>query len=136
MNYIENLWLFFIMVTGIIIVPGMDMMFVLANTLAGGRRAGAAATLGVMAGAAVHTVIAQTMPNALIVTIRNERRRFTGTIWFCLRSGRARRPAAGALSLQGGKIKQRFKRIPPSARQRRGFLPPSRPCGRGSSGSR
>ena len=35
MTYIENLWLFFILLTGIVIVPGMDMVFVLANALAG-----------------------------------------------------------------------------------------------------
>lgn len=54
MTYVENLWLFFILLTGIIIVPGMDMVFVLANALAGGRRAGLAATFGMMVGGACH----------------------------------------------------------------------------------
>jgi threonine/homoserine/homoserine lactone efflux protein len=57
MAYFEHLWLFFILLVGIVIVPGMDMMFVLANALVGGRRAGAAATAGIMLGGAVHTVI-------------------------------------------------------------------------------
>ncbi len=56
MTYVENLWLFFLLLTGIIAVPGMDMVFVLANTLAGGRRAGLAATFGMMAGGACHTL--------------------------------------------------------------------------------
>jgi threonine/homoserine/homoserine lactone efflux protein len=56
MTYTENLWLFFILVTGIVVVPGMDMMFVLANALSGGRRAGLTATLGMMAGGACLTL--------------------------------------------------------------------------------
>lgn len=51
------LWLFFCFVFGIIIVPGMDMTFVLANALAGGRRLGLYATAGVVAGGVVHVVI-------------------------------------------------------------------------------
>lgn len=56
MTYTENLWLFLILLTGIIIVPGMDMLFVLANALTGGRRAGLAATSGIMAGGVCHTL--------------------------------------------------------------------------------
>ncbi|MBP0582030.1 LysE family translocator [Labrys sp. LIt4] len=56
MTYTENLWIFLILLAGIIIVPGMDMHFVLANALTGGRRAGLAATTGIMAGGICHTV--------------------------------------------------------------------------------
>jgi threonine/homoserine/homoserine lactone efflux protein len=56
MTYTANLWLFLALLFGIIIVPGMDMMFVLANALMGGRRAGLAATAGIMTGGAAHTV--------------------------------------------------------------------------------
>jgi threonine/homoserine/homoserine lactone efflux protein len=56
MSYAENIWIFFILLLGIIIVPGMDMLFVLANALTGGRRAGFAATAGIMAGGVVHTL--------------------------------------------------------------------------------
>lgn len=55
MTYPEALWIFFILLAGIIIVPGMDMIFVLANALAGGRRAGLTATFGIMTGGAFHT---------------------------------------------------------------------------------
>jgi len=55
MNYHENLWLFFTLLFGIIIVPGMDMLFVLANSLTGGTKRGLAATGGIMAGGAVHS---------------------------------------------------------------------------------
>ena len=55
MTYAQNLWIFFALLFGIIIVPGMDMMFVLANALTGGRRLGLAATGGVMVGGLAHT---------------------------------------------------------------------------------
>lgn len=57
MEYFQHLWLFFVLLVGIVIVPGMDMMFVLANALVGGRQAGIAATAGIMLGGAVHTAI-------------------------------------------------------------------------------
>jgi threonine/homoserine/homoserine lactone efflux protein len=56
MTYAQNLWLFAVLVFGIIIVPGMDMFFVIANSLTGGRRLGLAATSGIMLGGAVHTI--------------------------------------------------------------------------------
>jgi len=55
MTYPEALWIFFILLSGIIIVPGMDMIFVLANALTGGRPAGIAATFGIVLGGAFHT---------------------------------------------------------------------------------
>ncbi|MFN7024689.1 MAG: LysE family translocator [Pseudorhizobium sp.] len=56
MTYGENLWLFFTLLFGIIIVPGMDMIFVLANSLSRGRAAGLAATAGIIAGGVVHSL--------------------------------------------------------------------------------
>ncbi|THK39634.1 LysE family translocator [Ensifer sp. MPMI2T] len=58
MSYAENLWLFFTLLFGIIIVPGMDMVFVLANSLTGGRASGLSATAGIMAGGVLHTLYA------------------------------------------------------------------------------
>lgn len=58
MSYMENLSLFFVLLFGIIIVPGMDMVFVLASSLTGGRPSGLAATAGVVAGGVVHTLYA------------------------------------------------------------------------------
>ena len=58
MTYAENLWLFFTLLFGIIIVPGMDMVFVMANSLTGGRASGLTATAGIMAGGVVHTLYA------------------------------------------------------------------------------
>ena len=56
MAYAANLWLFFVLLVGIVLVPGMDMMFVLANALTRGRAAGLAGTLGLMVGGACHTL--------------------------------------------------------------------------------
>jgi threonine/homoserine/homoserine lactone efflux protein len=60
------LWLFFSLVFGIIIVPGMDMTFVLANALAGGRRLGLYATAGVVAGGVAHVVVGALGVGALL----------------------------------------------------------------------
>lgn len=58
MSYAQNLWVYFILVLGIIIVPGMDMFFVIANALTGGRARGLMATAGVMLGGIFHTIFA------------------------------------------------------------------------------
>lgn len=58
MSYTQNLWIYFILVLGIIIVPGMDMFFVIANALTGGRARGLMATAGVMLGGIFHTIFA------------------------------------------------------------------------------
>jgi len=49
-----HLWLFFLMVFGIIVLPGMDMAFVLASSLRGGRPAGLFAVAGIVAGGVCH----------------------------------------------------------------------------------
>ena len=56
MTYAQNLWVFFVLLFGIIIVPGMDMFFVMANSLIGGRARGMAATTGIMVGGVFHTI--------------------------------------------------------------------------------
>ena len=56
MTYAQNLWIYFLLLFGIIIVPGMDMFFVMANSLIGGRARGMAATFGIMVGGVFHTI--------------------------------------------------------------------------------
>ena len=56
MTYAHNFWLFWVLLFGIIIVPGMDMFFVIANSLTGGRRAGLASVLGINLGGVFHTL--------------------------------------------------------------------------------
>lgn len=52
-----NLWLFFLLVLGVIALPGMDMAFVLASALGGGRRAGLAAVAGTVTGGLFHVAM-------------------------------------------------------------------------------
>lgn len=66
MSYAQNLWVYFILVAGIIIVPGMDMFFVMANGLAGGRVRALAATCGVMAGGVFHTLFGAFALSAIV----------------------------------------------------------------------
>ncbi|NML44051.1 LysE family translocator [Ramlibacter sp. G-1-2-2] len=53
----ETIWLFALLVFGIIALPGMDMAFVLASSLAGGRGGGFAALAGIVAGGLAHVVM-------------------------------------------------------------------------------
>jgi threonine/homoserine/homoserine lactone efflux protein len=54
MNHQAQLWLYFLVVFGVVALPGLDMAFVLASTLVGGRRSGLAAVAGIMAGGICH----------------------------------------------------------------------------------
>lgn len=60
-----DLWLFFLMVAGIIALPGMDMAFVAGSALAAGLRGGLAAVAGIVAGGVVHVAVAATGVAAL-----------------------------------------------------------------------
>ncbi|MDB5860117.1 MAG: rhtB [Ramlibacter sp.] len=53
----DALWLFALLVFGIIALPGMDMAFVLSSTLADGRRGGFAALAGLVAGGMAHVAM-------------------------------------------------------------------------------
>ena len=52
-----HLWIFFGLVFSIVILPGMDMAFVLGSALVGGRRAGLAAVAGLIAGGICHVTV-------------------------------------------------------------------------------
>ena len=52
-----HLWVFFGLVVGIILLPGLDMACVLGCTLGGGRRAGLASIGGVVTAALAHVAI-------------------------------------------------------------------------------
>lgn len=63
-----DLWIFFLLVLGVIALPGMDMAYVVSNSLAGGMIAGASATGGIIAGSLVHVTAAATGV-ALLLTL-------------------------------------------------------------------
>lgn len=52
-----HLWLFFVVVFGVVALPGLDMAFVLASTLRGGNGAGLAAVGGIVLGGIAHMVM-------------------------------------------------------------------------------
>jgi threonine/homoserine/homoserine lactone efflux protein len=54
MSHGVQLWLYFAVVFGVVALPGLDMAFVMASSLVGGRRAGLAAVAGIMAGGVCH----------------------------------------------------------------------------------
>lgn len=54
---LAQLWVFFILVLGVVALPGLDMAFVLASSMAGGRRSGWAATAGIVAGGVCHVAM-------------------------------------------------------------------------------
>ena len=54
----SHLWLFTLMVLGIIAVPGMDMAYVVASALTGGRKLGLAAVAGIVGGGMLHVAMA------------------------------------------------------------------------------
>lgn len=56
MTHYSQLWLFFVLVFGVVLLPGMDMAYVLGSALTGGRRAGLMAVAGVMSGAVCHVI--------------------------------------------------------------------------------
>jgi threonine/homoserine/homoserine lactone efflux protein len=53
-----HLILYFFVVLGVVALPGMDMAYVMASALTGGRRDGLAAVAGLVAGGVCHTVMA------------------------------------------------------------------------------
>jgi threonine/homoserine/homoserine lactone efflux protein len=57
MESASPLWLYALLVAGIIVLPGMDMAFVAASSLSGGLRSGAAALAGIVLGGLVHMVL-------------------------------------------------------------------------------
>lgn len=52
-----DLWLFFVLVFGIIVLPGMDMAFVAGSALTSGLRGGLMAVAGIVAAGMIHTAV-------------------------------------------------------------------------------
>ena len=60
MDQAAHLWLFFALVFGTILLPGLDMAFILASALTGGRRSGLTAVAGIMTGGVCHVAMGAT----------------------------------------------------------------------------
>lgn len=69
MEHTAHLWLFFVLVLGIVALPGLDMAFVLASALGGGRRAGLCAVGGIVSGGVCHVGVAATGAAVLLKVV-------------------------------------------------------------------
>ncbi len=57
MTEYAHLWLFFAILLGVVVLPGLDMAYVLGSSLTGGRQQGLIAVLGLIAGGTVHVTV-------------------------------------------------------------------------------
>ncbi|MEO8672984.1 MAG: LysE family translocator [Tahibacter sp.] len=60
------LWMFFLVVLAVVLLPGLDMAFVLGSALVGGRRQGLVAVAGIVAGGFCHVAAAALGVGALL----------------------------------------------------------------------
>lgn len=66
MTHFAHLWLFFVLVFGIIVLPGLDMAYILGSALTGGLRAGFTALSGIVAGGVFHVTMGAIGISALL----------------------------------------------------------------------
>jgi threonine/homoserine/homoserine lactone efflux protein len=102
----NSLWIYFVLVLGVVALPGMDMAYVVANALAGGARAAAAAIGGIVAGGVVHVITATIGITALLAAFPHALRLLVliGAVymaWMGIKFIRAR-PAAHAREVPAG----------------------------------
>jgi threonine/homoserine/homoserine lactone efflux protein len=57
LHHTSHYWLYFVLVAGIVAVPGMDMAYALSSSLINGRKAGFAAVAGSIAGGGAHVIM-------------------------------------------------------------------------------
>ncbi len=62
-----DLWLYFLAVLAVILLPGMDMAYVMASSLSGGRRGAVSSVLGIVSGGAIHVAVGATGMAALML---------------------------------------------------------------------
>ncbi|OJT25695.1 threonine transporter RhtB [Archangium sp. Cb G35] len=78
MEQTAHLWLFFVLVFGVIVLPGLDMAFVLASSLTGGRKAGLSAVAGIIAGGVCHVAAGATGVAVLLKVVPSA---FNALLW-------------------------------------------------------
>jgi threonine/homoserine/homoserine lactone efflux protein len=67
MHACTDLWLFFVMVFGVIVLPGMDMAFVASSALTRGLRGGLTAVAGIVVAGMLHTLVGATGAATLLL---------------------------------------------------------------------
>ncbi len=68
-DYYAQLWLFFVIVFGVVLLPGLDMAYVLGSALSGGRTAGLTAVSGIVAGGVCLVTVTTLGIGVLVKTI-------------------------------------------------------------------
>jgi threonine/homoserine/homoserine lactone efflux protein len=63
----SDLWLYFVAVLAVILLPGMDMAYVLASSLSSGARGAVASVAGIVSGGVIHIVVGATGIAALMI---------------------------------------------------------------------
>ncbi|GJI87442.1 LysE family translocator [Duganella hordei] len=115
MNQTANLWLYFVVVFGVIALPGLDMAFVMGSSMLGGRRSGMAAVGGIIAAGFCHlcmgalgvAMVLQYWPPLFKIML------LTGAVyiawmgWSLLRSDSVFHPAPGAEAMADAVIFRR-----------------------------
>lgn len=61
-----NLWLYFLVISGVILLPGMDMAYVMSSSMKGGYCSGFAAVAGIFVGGICHMIIGATGLSAIL----------------------------------------------------------------------
>jgi threonine/homoserine/homoserine lactone efflux protein len=56
-HHTSHYWLYFVLVAGIVAVPGMEMAYALSSSLVNGKKAGFAAVAGSIAGGGAHVIM-------------------------------------------------------------------------------
>ena len=121
MSQTANLWLYFVVVFGVVALPGLDMAFVMGSSMLGGRRSGLAAVAGIVAGGVCHlamgalgvAVVLQLWPPLFKLMLLAGAAYIAWMAWGLLRSASAFQPqpggpgAAGAALLPRGRIFRR-----------------------------
>nr|WP_314864066.1 LysE family translocator [uncultured Undibacterium sp.] len=69
MGETSSLWLYFVVISGVIILPGMDMAYVMGSSMKGGYRAGFAAVAGTVVGGILHMIVGATGVSAVLTLI-------------------------------------------------------------------
>ena len=111
----SDLWLYFVAVLAVILLPGMDMAYVLASSLSAGRRGAMASVLGIASAGAIHVCVGATGIAAIMAVFPKLYHLMLaiGTLylvwigWNIYRSADAQMPPAQALHVSNGTIYRR-----------------------------
>ncbi len=103
-----DLWLYFLAVLAVILLPGMDMAYVMASSLAGGKRGAVSSVAGIATGGAIHVAVGATGMAALMVMFPALFRIMlaVGTLYLLWVGWGIYRSAAAAPATEGGEAGQ------------------------------